>query len=123
MTIRLREIASDSVARRAIEKVEGRAAPQLGPALPLQAHDAETRQSAREILQARAIMLVLQIAMKSPVALIDFENAWTIPCPGFKPGNSPRLSSTVFPVTVMQSPCRTPSLRSIFIAAGMPPTA
>ena len=36
-------------------------------------------------------------------------------------GTSLRFSETVFPVTVMQSPCKRPLSSNIFITCGMPP--
>ena len=56
-----------------------------------------------------------------PLALIGLEISLTTSCLGSKAGNSAKFSASVFPVTVIQSPCRNPCLSRYLSTAGVPP--
>ena len=54
-----------------------------------------------------------------PLSLIGVADGKTISWPSVSPGKLSRFSAIVFPVTVMQSPCRKPSASSCFSTAGL----
>ena len=56
-----------------------------------------------------------------PRGLMGSASGRMIGCPSARAGQSARFSTTVRPVTVMQSPVMSPSCSRYFMTAGVPP--